>query len=570
MPVLSVEVDGRQVHSLPALPEYHDLGVALPVAEQTGASLVLTVAPTFVPGGSDKRTLGVQIDRLVCRPLSGPVRPPSNALSQATLAAVIFAAGLGLLGLSLSSAMFTAAVVALGQTLMLAIASGAYSTYPGRLPGLALGIVVPMILLARGIERWRGKPLSSSARFVLAATASVLFLKLAGLYHPSKPIIDAVFHAHRFDGVLAGLMALASGAPAGDFLFFWQPMPDGVRFPYAIGLYVFAAPWAWMTTDHVALVRTVAATTDALAAAVLYPVIVRAWGDRRVAALAAVIFQLIPLGFPVLGNANLTNLFGTSMALVTMAAAVTWRLDPARFGSLAAFTLLTAWALGSHVSTVTMLTAILGLLFVLYLWQGDAERRRAAWAIAIAGLVAAALVWIAYYRHFMDLYRTAFSRMFGEPAAVASEVTLNAAEVIKGNMTMSERVVDLFRQMGIDAGVPLLILAAIGAWTLWRRGSRDRLTSALLAWAGMWLVFSLSTVFAQVGDAYVRYAAEFIGRINLATAPLLAVLAARGAACGWDANTPAAWRRPSQITALLLIAWALSLAINGWVGWFSR
>jgi hypothetical protein len=118
--------------------------------------------------------------------------------------------------------------------------------------------------------------------------------------------------------------------------------------------------------------------------------------------------------------------------------------------------------------------------------------------------------------------------------------------------------------------VPLLILAAIGAWTLWRRGSRDRLTSALLAWAGMWLVFSLSTVFAQVGDAYVRYAAEFIGRINLATAPLLAVLAARGAACGWDANTPAAWRRPSQITALLLIAWALSLAINGWVGWFSR
>ena len=277
-PVVAVSVDGGEVREYPATPEYQDYGILLPVQpNQVGASISITVTPTFVPGGADTRTLGVQVDRFLCRPSSPLVRPPTNTLSQAALATAIFAAGLALIGLSLSSAMFAAAAIGLGQTVMLAVGSGMYGAYASRLPWLSLCVVFTAFVIARSIELARPRPLSSSARFVIAAAASVMFLKLTGLLHPAKPIVDALFHAHRLDWVLEGRY------------YFEQPMPDGVTFPYAIGLYVFAAPWAWLTSDHVALIRTATVGSEVVAGALMYPVVLAAGGERRAAALASVL-----------------------------------------------------------------------------------------------------------------------------------------------------------------------------------------------------------------------------------------------------------------------------------------
>jgi hypothetical protein len=238
--------------------------------------------------------------------------------------------------------MFAAVVVALGQTVMMVISSGLYGAYPTRLPGLALGVILSTFVLARLGQFWRKRPLSSSARFVLACASAVLFLKLAGLLHPAKPIIDAMFHAHRLDRVLAGEY------------WFSQTFGNGLQMPYAIGLYVFAAPWAWVTADHMALVRTVTAASDVVVGALLYPVLLFAWGDRRAAALAAVLYQLVPLPFATLGDANLTNMFGQSMALATMAAATTWRLAPTS-ADARRFRVGDDVGVCSHVGTVTIL-----------------------------------------------------------------------------------------------------------------------------------------------------------------------------------------------------------------------
>ena len=386
----------------------------------------------------------------------------------------------------------------------------------------------------------------------MVGAACVTFLELAGLYHPAKPIIDAVFHAHRLDWVLGGRF------------FFEQPMPDGVTFPYAIGLYVFAAPWTWITSDHVALIRAVAVAANVAAGVLLYPVLLRAWDDRRAAAFAAVLIQLAPLPLGTLSSANLTNLFGQSMALATMAAAVTWRLDPKRYGTLAGFAALVAWALCSHVSTVTTLTATLGMLVVLYWWRGDTARRRAAMAIVIATAAALVFAWLVYYRHFMETYRFAFSRMFGQ--RTPEELTA-AAVVVKGAMGTAGRLEALLVLFVTSYGWPLRVLAAMGVWSLARRRTRGRLESALLAWAAVWVVFSASTVFAPVGDAYVRYSAEFLGRINLATLPLLAVLAARGAAFGWQADAPASVRRLLQVVSIVLVIGTLLGGLWAWIAW---
>ncbi len=554
-PTLDVRVDGRPVAHVTAAPDYQDLGVLLPPQPNTtGVSILMDVTPTFTPGTADKRVLGVQLDRFLCRPASSIVRPPSDTLSEATLAAAIFSAGLALLGLSLSSAMFAAAAIGLGQTLMMVMGSGMYGDYPAKLPWLALGVVGPAFLVAQVIERWRREPLSSTARFVVACCAAVLFLKLAGLYHPAKPIIDAEFNAHRLNDVLGG------------HRFFTQPLPNGVLMPYAIGFYIFALPWGWLFGATKAVVWTVAASMDVVAGALLYPVVLKAWGDRRAAALAAVLFQLVPAPFVTLGNANLPNMFGQAMALIAMLSAVAWQLDVRRVAAFGGFTILAAWALCSHVSTVTIFTPTIGLLALLFFWQGDLDRRRAALAIAAGTTIAIVFAWFAYYQYFLDVFRSAFTLMFQPPSPEQAA----AAAIVKGNMTLVQRVGDLARQAVDAASWPFLILSAIGAWSLFRRRERGRLESALIAWAIVWIVFSASTVFARVDQAYVRYSAEFLGRINLATVPLIAILAARGAASGWEAETPRGLRRPLQTLAAMLSVWVLLMAVRAWMGWFTR
>jgi len=162
-------------------------------------------------------------------------------------------------------------------------------------------------------------------------------------------------------------------------------------------------------------------------------------------------------------------------------------------------------------------------------------------------IVAAAIAWFRFYSHFTPEFTAAFARMFagqeGGPPGMA-----------EGYMSTPERIGNLLWQLVSGAGSPLLILAVFGAIDLVRAGVRDRLTSALAAWALVWLVFSASTVFARVGDEYVRYAAEFLGRINLATLPLVAILAARGANRRW--------------LGVAMFAWAMVLAVQNWLSWF--
>ena len=92
-----------------------------------------------------------------------------------------------------------------------------------------------------------------------------------------------MFQAHRLQWVLDGRY------------YFTQLMPSGVQFPYAIGLYVFSAPWAAITRDHVTLLRIVVCATECVAGAMLYPMIVRTWGDRLAGAIAAALFAVVPI-----------------------------------------------------------------------------------------------------------------------------------------------------------------------------------------------------------------------------------------------------------------------------------
>ena len=90
------------------------------------------------------------------------------------------------------------------------------------------------------------------------------------LLHPDMPIGDALFHAHRFQEVLAGT------------LYFTSIAPGNYQFPYAPGLYVVAIPFAGLVRRGAAdmtLLRTIVCVADALAGLLLYAMAVA--GARR-------------------------------------------------------------------------------------------------------------------------------------------------------------------------------------------------------------------------------------------------------------------------------------------------
>jgi hypothetical protein len=325
-----------------------------------------------------------------------------------------------------------------------------------------------------------------------------------------------------------------------------------VTFPYAIGLYVFAAPWSVFTADHVMLLRVIVCSAQAVAGSLLYPVIVRAWNDRAAALTAVVLFNVVPLPYGLLGNANLTNTFGEAVALAAVLTASL--VPPARALPLALFFLVSALAFLSHVSTFALLGVTLMGLTVAYRLLGGRPLRQTAWSIGLLTIVSALLAVILYYGHFTDVYRNAL-RVRADTAGPAP-VSPPAP-----GLTLPARVENAIRFAIAMIGWPILLLATVGAWRCVADRSRDRATLAVMAWAGACTIFFAVAVM-RVDAPFQRYAAEFFGRVLLATAPAAVVLAGRGTGWAWTHGLALRFASAS------LVGCALALGNRTWISWF--
>ena len=82
-----------------------------------------------------------------------------------------------------------------------------------------------------------------------------------------------------------------------------------------------------------------------------------------------------------------------------------------------------------------------------------------------------------------------------------------------------------------------------------------------MAWTVAGLVF-LGVAVMRVDPQFERYAAEFFGRVLLATLPAAVVLAARGTGWAWNQGLTL------RLASALLVAWALVSGIQNWMVWF--
>jgi hypothetical protein len=395
----------------------------------------------------------------------------------------------------------------------------------------------------------------------LAAGAAIFILRVLALLHPGKATVDALFQAHRFEWVLAGRY------------FFTQPMPSGVAFPYAIGLYVFAAPWAVLTANHVALLRVIVVAVDVGASLVLAAAVARAWREPAAGVLAVVGLALAPLPFVVVGNGNLTNAFGQSVALAALAAIASGFVAGRRWVAPAALAAALTLALVSHVGTLTLLLATVALVVLGFAALVRGVLAREAAVIAGASALAVVLAFGLYYRHFTDVYRAAFTRVLAPSAAAPPAQAAPAAmpadrpAALTRPLSRAERAGDALRQTADAFGWPLLILAAIGVARAWRRGWRDRLTIVVASWAVAWAVFVIGNTLTRVDTQYQRYASEFVGRVDLATLPAVVVLAATALTWLWTPRGRLTWL--TRAGALVLGLAAAAVGVQSWLGWFS-
>jgi hypothetical protein len=521
-PGVEILIDGIRGATVPATNDYQDIAVDIP-PRPSRPGLVLSIAssPTMIPGPDDRRELGVQLDRLACAPRAATIPwPPRAALDAAMLSAAAVGAALVGTGIGVPAAIGAAGCLAFVQAWALSSGVASYSAYPAVAVRLALVLALIGFAAVRLLELARRQPLTGAARFVVLFTVGVLYVKLLGLLHPSKLIIDAVFHAHRFQAVLAG------------HYYFTQQMPGGVSFPYAIALYLFAAPWASLTNDYVTLLRIVVSTSEAMAGALLYVAIVRAWGDRLAGALAVVLFHLVPLPWGLIGNANMTNAFGQAVALMAVIAAALFQ--PRRPLQLAGLFVVAAVAFLAHISTAALLGVTLVAAGILYRLVGDRSLHGAAWGVL--GMTAAAALFsiVIYYGHFAEVYRT-LERV--RPAAAAQDAVIEPTRPAPGSPTAAPtplpvRAGQALWLSAVVTGWPIVGLAAVGMWRVWRTRTADRLVLALAAWAAAYVTFFGIGILPRVDTQFERYAAEFVGRAVFATYPAAVVLAAAGAAWG--------------------------------------
>lgn len=483
-PGVSFYADGILLSTQPATADFSTLRVTLPARPQRarGALVRIEVSSTMVPGPGDSRALGLMVDDLTIAP-DGRASPPPDVIVRAAIGAGLFGAAIGMLagGFAAAAAVLAAAI---GQAALLARGLGPYTDYASTAALVAAWTALALVLSA-ALARRRAVPPSCAARTVLIFSAIAFFLKLLALLHPEMPIGDAMFHAHRFQGVLAG------------HLYFTSIAPGNYTFPYPPGFYLVAAPFARFVMRgpaDMALLRTVALAVDTVAGASLYLAVRRNWPRLAwTAAAAVVLYQLVPLDFRVITTGNLTNAFAQSVAVLALTTIATIGSPRVLGRHTALLTATMAVAFMSHTSTFPLLfTAGLATAGLLY-WKGQADGRRLAGVVLVATIAAFVLAVVVYYAHFGDTYRAEWTRISTETAAAAPDA---------GGRSIAARAASVPMYLRTYFGLVPLALSLLGGWSLFRAGRRDPLTLALGGWTLACLAFLALGILTPVDMRY--------------------------------------------------------------------
>jgi hypothetical protein len=152
------------------------------------------------------------LDRLVLTP-EGVVLVPRGARTPRRSSSGAMGAAIAVLGVTAGSAIGGAVLLSAGAAAIIDRGFGPFTDYPDIVIAPGPGSLAPPPRLA--VQSWGRRPLRNTALRGGVLGQRALFLKLLVLLHPNMPVGDAIFHAHRFQGVLRGNLYFTSIAPGG-------------------------------------------------------------------------------------------------------------------------------------------------------------------------------------------------------------------------------------------------------------------------------------------------------------------------------------------------------------------
>ena len=533
VPTVSISVDGDAGSAREIAGDAEPIDVVLPARPgRTGATVTIDTTPAFVPGSGDSRELGIALEAISIAPDGLPL-PPWQASAFGAMSVLLLGAALAALDIPWPWTLGAVFGVSVGQIWLMLRGAAVHGRYPLEIAVIAGGIALGSWLAIRGVEKVRGRLLSPSARAAAGISTLGCYLKLLVLLHPTALTGDGVFHAHRFEWVLSGHVFFTSIAP-GDY-----------AFPYPVLLYLVAAPFSWLThntLERVTLLRILVTGADAVAATLLYWMIDRTTSNRPAGVLAVAWYHVIPMTAWIMSWGNLTNAFGQTLFVASLAAVAALPVDrsPRSIVTLAA---LAACAMLSHPSTCAILAIVLAVTAALYWWSGGPTLRGGAAGVGSAAMAAGTLAFVVYYAWFPRLYVHELSRVWSESGAHLAAAT--PASPIGTRLASTPALALSY------LGWPALAAAAVGAWQMTVSGYDRRLLLLLAGWTGACGLFLLIGVLTPVQM-----------RTYFALFPALAVTAAFG--CLW------AWTGPRlvRIGVVLVCAEAVWIGVRQWVGIF--
>jgi hypothetical protein len=384
LPSLAFTANGVTVHRATALPGVVTYHFRFP---SSSARLRLGIeSETFEAAGG--RKLGVQV--LGVR-LKLPDELPSfeeSALWMALSGMLLLAAGIAS-GISFPVAVPAAAALVLPFVLLLGFQSVRFSAY-SRDVALLAGSTLAAAALTRALLSRLGWLHPSERTLATALLALLLLVKMGMLSYPLMLSSDADFQANRMREFLQGN---------------WHPTSvtqhePPFRFPYPVALFATTTPLAWAGIELVPALEVTTGFFDVLISGLLMFLGWRCLDDLRAGALAAVLYQLVPMNALSFSAGNFTNLFAVSM--------LTWAF---------AF-LLGGSAVGTGVATLMALTAHFGMLLegvvlwplsLVLLWMAPKPAKEGR-AFLTGAILAAFILAGIYYLGYLDLFTSQYGR----------------------------------------------------------------------------------------------------------------------------------------------------------------
>ncbi len=445
LPSLAFTANGVTVHRAAALPGVVTYHFQFP---SSSSRLRLGIeSETFEAGGG--RKLGVQV--LGVR-LKLPDELPSfetPALSMSLAAILLLIAGLAS-GLSFPIAISAAVALTFPLVYLLGLGAVRHSAYPRDVVVLASATLLFAAVLRTVLNRLRW--LHSSERAAATALLALLLLmKMGMLSYPLMLSSDADFQANRMREFLQGNLHPTSVT---------QHEPP-YRIPYPVALFAVATPLAKAGFDLVPALEITTGLFDVLVSGLLLFLGWRLSDDFRGGALAAVLYQLVPMNALSFSAGNFTNLFAVAM--------LTCSFTFLSVGSALGTGGSTFLSLTSHFS-VLLEGAVLWPLWLLLHWMGPKpvnDNRK----LLTAAVVAAFLLAGVYYLGYLDLFTSQYDRALtgADDRDVGGTVAI----------------------VGEQIGYVFLATAALGALSF----LRDRLALGWLAVTLFFFALDLSTGF---------------------------------------------------------------------------